>query len=136
MLLSILRLSNDDDYLYFVQTTVVNYLSCLFIIYSLIALRTATKNNISMNEDSNALHDEDFDDEMDNTSDNLSSDFCRLASLTIASTFMCFLISKPSSVYSPFFSDTCNRKELLSIHVFFVVSLCLCSFSHSVSPSL
>ena len=81
LILSILRLSNNDIYFYFFETTVVNHLACLFITYSLIALRrvmTAMKSDTSTNEESNGFHDDDFDDEMNTASDNLSSDFCRI----------------------------------------------------------
>ena len=54
----------------------MNYLANLFIVYSLIALRTAMKSDALTNEDSNAFHEEDSGDEIDTASD--TSDFCRI----------------------------------------------------------
>ena len=68
LILSILHLLSDDVYVH-LETTVVNYLACLFVVYSLIALRTATKSNILTNGDSTAFHEEDSGDEMDTASD-------------------------------------------------------------------
>ena len=71
-ILSILRLSKDDVYAR-LELTAVNYLSCLLIVYSLVALQTATKSDALTNEDSNAFHEEDPGDEIDT-----ASDFCRI----------------------------------------------------------
>ena len=71
-ILLILRFSNDDIYDH-LEATVATYLSCLFVTYSLIALRNAMKSDTLTNEDANAFHEEDFDDEIDT-----ASDFCRI----------------------------------------------------------
>ena len=72
LLLSILYPSKDDIFLFAVDRVVLNHLSRLFVIYSLIALRrvmTAMKSDVLTNEDSNGFHNEDFDDEVDTASD-------------------------------------------------------------------
>ena len=132
LILSILRLSNNNIYVYIIETTVVNHLACLFVVYSLIALRTAMK-TILTKEDSNAFHEEESGDEIDTASD--ISDFCRICrgSSETASKlihpcncsgsmmyvhFNClknwfkFSTSITNVIYTLFYADVRNRKSL------------------------
>ena len=76
LILSTLLLLNDDVYVH-LEITIVIHLSCLFVTYSLIALRNAMKSDTLTNENSNAFHEEDSGDKIDTGSDSVSPDFCK-----------------------------------------------------------